>query len=126
MSSREKLTPSPPILCLCLVILEDKKTPRIEDKWNYLIYGYFLASAEPRWHFRLNIAIAIRSWPWAACAKSGCEEQQVMLAGVSHGEYWLTGNKNKCQMWNVKCEMQKLVKARGKDSLYGVGVDVVV
>ena len=28
---------------------------------------------------------------------------------------------------NVKVsEMQKLVKARGKDSLYGVGVDVVV
>ena len=109
--SRVKLTPPPPvpILCLCLLIFEDTKTPRAEGKWNYLIYGHFLAFAEPRGKYKIKKktnkknAIALRSWPWAACAQSRWDEQQVMLAGVSHGEYWLTGNKNKCQtLWNTK------------------------
>ena len=112
-SSRVKLTlpPPAPILCLCLLILEVTKTSRAEGKWNYLIYGHFLAFAEPRWKYTIKKknkqtktnAIALRSWPCAACAQSGWDEQQVMLAGVSHGEYWLTGNKNKCQtLWNTK------------------------
>ena len=43
-----------PILCLCLLILEDTKTPRAEGKWNYLIYGHFLAFAEPRWKYKIK------------------------------------------------------------------------
>ena len=115
-SSCVKLTsPSPPapILCLCLLILEATKTPRAEGKWKYLIYGHFLAFVEPRWKYKIKKqtnkqtdkknAIALRSWPWVACAQSGWDEQQVMLAGVRQGEYWLTGNKNKCQtLWNKK------------------------
>ena len=56
-SSCVKLTsPSPraPILCLCLLILEATKTPRAEDKWKYLIYGHFLAFAEPRWKYKIK------------------------------------------------------------------------
>ena len=54
-SSCVKLTsPTAPILCLCLLILEDTKTPRAEGKWNYLIYGHFLAFAEPRWKYKIK------------------------------------------------------------------------
>ena len=105
-SSCVKLTlpPTPaPILSLCLLILEDTKTPRAEGKWNYFIYGHFLAFAEPRWKYKIKKqtnkqknAIALRSWPWAACAQSGWDEQQVMLAGVSHGEYCLWNAKVSC------------------------------
>ena len=57
-SSRVKLTlpppPPAPILCLCLLILEVTKTSRAEGKWNYLIYGHFLAFAEPRWKYTIK------------------------------------------------------------------------
>ena len=103
--------PTVPILCLCLLILEDTKTPRAEGKWNYLIYGHFLAFAEPRWKYK------IPKENKQTKKMLSLSDHDLGLRGPKAGEVsnkscqqvWFTGNIVSLETkTNVKlCEMQK-------------------
>ena len=108
-SSRVKL-PHAPILCLCLLILEVTKTPRAEAKWNYLIYGHFIAFAEPRWKYTIK-----------KTNKNKCYRSQIMTLGCLCPKRvrWATSHVSRCESWGILAhwkqkQMSNSVKYKSK------------
>ena len=114
-SSRVKLTlpPPAPILCLCLLILEVTKTSRAEGKWNYLIYGHFLAFAEPRWKYTIKKKKQTN--------KNKCYRSQIMTLRCLCPKRvrWATSHVSRCESWGILAhwkqkQMSNSVKYKSK------------